>query len=184
MSPEGDLLLQAEKVATLLASYGIPALLIGAGAMAVHHHVRMTRDVDLGVAVPFKTLLALESPFREAGWQVEFRPPGIDDPLDGVVDVLTRPGLVQIVNFGNTFPAVIDDALLASPLRVTPQGALRVIPLPFLIIMKIYAGGRKSQIDILELLSANPDTDRASLLALCKKYRLGGLEPLLEEQED
>jgi hypothetical protein len=42
---------------------------------------------------------------REAGYEVEVREPDGRDPLGGMIDVLGPAGLVQIVNFGERFPA-------------------------------------------------------------------------------
>jgi hypothetical protein len=36
----------------------------------------------------------------------------------------------------------------------------------------LYAGGRKSALDILELLDRNPELDRDALRALCATHRL------------
>jgi hypothetical protein len=66
---------------------------------------------------------------------------------------------------------VIGDALAtASPL--VPNSTLRVVDLPHLIAFKLYAGGPKSRLDILELLSRNPSLDRNALHTLCEDYRL------------
>jgi len=177
------LLDEAEAVARFLEGQGIPVMLIGAGAMAVHHYVRFTRDLDMGVAVSVKLLQDLCGRLQASGWNVECRLPDHEDPLGGVVDIMTHSGLVQIVNFGGTFPAVILDALEIKPVPVRVGSPLRVIPLPYLIAMKLYAGGRKSQADILELLKYNPDLDRSQLESLSRRYRLRGLKALLKESE-
>jgi hypothetical protein len=39
----------AERVASLLVRNDVPALVIGAVAMAAHRYVRYTEDIDLGV---------------------------------------------------------------------------------------------------------------------------------------
>lgn len=46
---------------------------------------------------------------------------------------------------------------------------------------KLYAGGMKSKADIVELLNRNPDADRDEIRMLCQRYRLRGLEPLIQE---
>lgn len=181
MNPATTLLDEAEALARLLQAEGIPALLIGAGAMAVHHYVRFTRDLDLAVAIPVQKLQELAEGLQSRGWNVTCRLPDLDDPLGGVMDVMTGTGLLQIVNFGERFPAVIQDALQADPVPVRPGSVLPVIPLPYLIVLKLYAGGRKSEADILELLGSNPELDRKELEALCQRYRLRGLKALLQE---
>jgi len=48
-----DLLDATEQIADLLERRGIHAIVIGAAAMAAHHYVRHTEDVDLGVNMLF-----------------------------------------------------------------------------------------------------------------------------------
>lgn len=82
-------------------------------------------------------------------------------------------GFVQAVNFDNSpsngFPAVIRDALKAMG---PPTGKLRVVPLRYLVAMKLYAGGEKSRRDIEALVQNNPDEDWEAVRALCKSYGL------------
>ena len=112
---------------------------------------------------------------------VELREPDGQDPLGGVVDVRGPFGLVQIVNYGGRFPAVIDDGLAAADTVIRPGSRLRIVPLPHLVALKLYAGGTKSRADIVELLSRNPDADLAAIRDLCRSWRLRGLDPLIEE---
>jgi hypothetical protein len=78
---------------------------------------------------------------------------------------------------------VIEDAVQASTLRVRQGSSLKLVPLPHLIALKLYAGGHKSQADIVELLVRNPDLDLNAVRSLCLKYRLKGLEELIEEAD-
>jgi hypothetical protein len=112
---------------------------------------------------------------------VELREPDGQDPLGGVVDVRGPFGLVPIVNYGGRFPAVIDDGLAAADTVIRPGSRLRIVPLPHLVALKLYAGGTKSRADIVELLSRNPDADLAAIRDLCRSWRLRGLDPLIEE---
>jgi hypothetical protein len=89
--------------------------------------------------------------------------------------------LVQIVSFADRFPAVIDEAVKASTLSVRPGSSLKLVPLPHLIALKLYAGGHKSKSDIVEVLSRNPDLDLDAVRKLCRKYRLRGFDKLLAE---
>jgi len=105
---------------------------------------------------------------------VEFREPDGDDPLGGTIDVVARSGgFVQVVNFDNSpsngFPKVIRDAIQALG---PPTGKLRVAPLPYLVAMKLYAGGEKSRRDIQALVQNNPDEDWEAIRALCMGYGL------------
>ena len=101
--------------------------------------------------------------------------------IGGVVDVRGSFGVVQIVNYGGRFPAVIDGGLAAADTVIRPGSHLRIVPLPHLIALKLYAGGTKSRADIVELLSRNPDADVAAIRDLCRSWRLRGLDPLIEE---
>src|SRR5690606_6199820 len=116
---------------------------IGAIALAAHHYVRQTEDLDFGINASLPKMRQLTESFRKAGFQVDFREPDAEDPLGGVIDVRGPFGLVQIVNFENRFPAVIADAVRASTLVVREGSSLRLVPIPHLIALKLYAGGYK-----------------------------------------
>jgi hypothetical protein len=178
-----DLLDTTERIAGLLAEQGVEAMIIGAAAMAAHRYVRHTEDIDLGVNMPVRDLATVAGILRTAGFEVVVREPDGHDPLGGVIDVSGDFGLVQIVNFGERFPAIIDSGLASSTLRTRADGPLRIAPLPHLIGLKLYAGGMKSKADIVELLRNNPSADRDSIRDLCRLYRLRGLEPLIQEAD-
>jgi hypothetical protein len=171
----------AEAVAETLRKHGVEAIVIGAIALAAHRYVRYTDDIDLGVNAELATLRALVEKLRGEGYGVELREPDADDPLGGVIDVSGPAGLVQIINYADRFPAVIDDALAASTLVVHAGSALRIVPVPHLIALKLYAGGFKSKADIVELISRNPELDLNEVRDLCRRYRLSGLDELLGE---
>ena len=42
-----------------------------------------------------------------------------------------------------------------------------------LIALKLYAGGRKSELDVLEVLACNPEADLSVIRELCERFRLG-----------
>ena len=131
--------------------------------------------VDLG------TLIQVADALQTAGFEVELREPDGQDPLGGVVDIRGPFGLIQIVNYGGRFPAVIDGGLAAADTVIRSGSRLRIVPLPHLVALKLYAGGTKSRADIVELLARNPDADMAAIRDLCQGWRLRGLEPLIEE---
>lgn len=178
--PEG-VLRAAERVAEALATHGVEPLVIGAAALAAHGYVRFTEDLDLGVSTDIATLHAIAADLRLAGFDVVLREPDGEDPLGGVVDVAGPFGLVQIVNYGGRFPAVIETGLAAADLVVRPGSRLRIVPLEHLVALKLYAGGAKSRADIVELLVCNPGADLAAIREVCRRYRLRGLEPLIAE---
>lgn len=183
MAQPNGLLEAAELIAAALAERNVESVVIGAAALAAHHYVRHTEDIDLAINVAIRDLGAVADGLRAAGYEVVVQEPDGQDPLGGVIDVSGPFGLVQIINFGERFPAVIDSGRADATLRVREGGSLRIIPLDHLIALKLYAGGMKSKADVVELLRRNPDADRESVRRLCRKYRLRGLEPLIREAD-
>ena len=171
----------AERVASLLVANGVIAVVIGGVALAAHRYVRHTEDIDLGVDADVPKMRVLAAVLRAEGFVVELYEPDGDDPLGGVIDVSGAFGLVQVVSFANRFPAVIRDALAGDDVRIRPGSALRLVPLAQLVALKLYAGGLRSKSDIVELLRRNPDADLETIRGTCKRYRLRGLDRILEE---
>jgi len=171
----------AEDVVGILKGHRIDAVVIGAVALAAHHYVRQTEDLDLGVNADLPAMRALTESFRRAGYTAELREPDGDDPLGGVIDVSGPFGLLQIISYANRFPAVIEDALRLSNLVVREGSPLRIVPIPHLVALKLYAGGYKSKADIVELLARNPGVDLDEIRTVCAQYRLEGLDELLAE---
>ncbi len=171
----------AEDVVVILKRHRIDAVVIGAVALAAYRYVRQTEDVDLGVNADLPTMRTLTEALRQAGFTAELREPDDDDPLGGVIDVSGPFGLLQIISYAGRFPAVIDDAVRFSTLVVREGSPLRIVPIPHLVALKLYAGGYKSKADIIELLSRNPDVDRNAIRAVCEQYRLTGLDELITE---
>jgi hypothetical protein len=171
----------AEEVVSILKQHRIDAIVIGAVALAAHHYIRQTEDVDLGINANVRAMRAVRQSLQELGFTAEFREPDGEDPLGGVIDVSGSFGLVQIISFADRFPDVIDDALRACTTALRENSGLKLVPIPQLVALKLYAGGYKSKADIVELLRHNPDVDIDALRAVCVKYRLRGLEPLIRE---
>ncbi len=178
---ESPLLKAAESVAAILRDAGFETILIGGVAMAAHHYIRLTDDLDFALNAPVRSMHGIAATLGQAGFCAEFHEPDSDDPLGGVIDVAGDFGLIQIVNFGERFPAVIEDALRFTDIAASGSPAFRVIPLPHLIALKLYAGGSKSRADIVHLLERNPDADLEVISGMCERYRLCGLAPLIEE---
>jgi predicted nucleotidyltransferase len=181
MKPKAPILRAAEQVADILKQQQVEAVVIGAVALAAHNYVRHTRDIDLGVSTDPATLRRVLNALREAGFTAELHEPDGADPLGGVIDISGNFGLLQIVNFGGRFPVVIEDALRSATMVVRPGSSLKLVPLPQLVALKLYAGGVKSKADILELLRRNPDADLDIIRATCKRYRLKGLDETLAD---
>lgn len=181
MEDSDAILRAAEDVIGILQRYRIDAVVIGAVALAAYEYIRQTEDVDLGVNADLSTLRAVAESLRESGYTAELREPDGNDPLGGVIDVTGPFGLLQVVNYGGRFPAVIEDALRLSTLVVREGSPLKIVPIPQLIALKLYAGGYKSKADIIELLLRNPELDLDEIRSVCRQYRLAGLDELVAE---
>ncbi len=181
MDKAGPLLDAAEQVMQILGRHQVGAVVIGAVAMAAHRYVRFTHDLDLGVNADIPTLRNLTSSFRAAGFKAELREPDGQDPLGGVIDISGPFGLLQVISFADRFPAVIEDALQETTLALRPGSPLKLVPLPQLVALKLYAGGLKSKADVVELLKRNPEADSGELRNVCRRYRIRGLDEILRE---
>ncbi len=171
----------AERIAGMLAAAHVPFVVIGAVALAAHRYVRFTEDIDLGVLADLALMRGIAGSLRVEGYDVAFHEPDGEDPLGGVIDVSGPFGLVQIISFEDRFPAVIRDALKGEDVRIHPGSMLRIVPIPQLVALKLYAGGWKSHADIVELLRRNPEADVDVIRATCRKYRLRGLGQVLKD---
>jgi hypothetical protein len=181
---ESDLLLAAENISAILAENGSPSLVIGAVALAAHHYIRFTHDLDLAVDADVKLMRKHTETLSHAGYDVVFFEPNIDDPLGGVINVSGRFGLVQIISFADRFPAAIQDSLIEAELLLNSHSSLRLMPITQLIALKLYAGGYKAKGDVIELLKRNPDHDRSAITQAMKRYRLRGLAAIWKELDD
>ncbi len=181
MDNQDQLILYAEKVAAKAESMGAPLLVIGAAALAGHHYVRFTRDLDLAGNLPLNIMRDLTEACKADGLEADLRLPDANDPLGGVLDLQGPFGLIQVISFADRFPAVIRDALNDKPLVVGESLHLRMIPLPHLVVLKLYAGGFKSKADIIEVLSRNPEEDLDAIEVLCHRYRISGFEEIRRE---
>ncbi|WP_426756689.1 hypothetical protein [Myxococcus sp. Y35] len=181
----------AEQVVELLKRHDVPAIVIGAAAMAAHHYVRQTEDLDLAINVdPFKSFRQLEATLRAHGFEVTFEYPDDGDALGGVLRILGADfDPIEVVNFQNPWPSARDatvlvrEAMQAAHMPLGPGSPLHVVSLPYLIALKLYAQGRKSINDVVELLEHNrANLNVAELRDVCSRHGLRpSLEPLLEE---
>jgi len=171
----------ADRVVSVLGAMGVPAIVIGAVALAAHRYVRHTEDIDLGIDADLPKMRLLGAALRDDGFDAELYEPDGQDPLVGVIDVFRSFGLVQVVSFAGGFPAVIRDALGGEGLGVCPGSELRLVPLAQLVALKRYAGGIRSKADIAELLRRNPEADLDVIRETCRSYRIGGLDEILQE---
>jgi hypothetical protein len=175
----------AERVRAALAEHGVDCALIGAMAMAVHNYARSTRDLDLGTATdPFRVLAPLARELRAQGLDAVLNEPDHDDPLGGVVNVSGDDfDPIQIVNFLNPLGGGENPGLEAvQQATPVPGTSFRVVDLPHLIALKLYAGGPKSKLDVIELITRNPTLDLERTRDVCARFGLGeALSSLLND---
>jgi hypothetical protein len=181
MEQEPDVFFHAEQVARQSMVFGSDLLVIGAAALAGHGYVRLTMDLDLAGNLPAQRLRDLCAALQESGYVAELREPDANDPLGGVLDVQGRFGQIQVISFEGRFPAVIQDGLAGATLRLREDSLLKIIPLPQLVALKLYAGGFKSKADIVEVLSINPAADLDEIETLCGRYRVSGFAEIRRE---
>jgi hypothetical protein len=188
----GDYFSNAERVAAAARALGVETAIIGGSAMAIHHYVRATDDLDLATCTnPYVELRRLEDTLQAQGFKTERRLPDDQDPLGGVLRVWTDVDdegepvdLVEVVNFfnperprPNPGPRAIRDAV-----QLDPSTSLRYVQLPDLIALKLYAGEKRDEADIVELLVKNPDADLEAVRATAKPYdEHGKLEELIAD---
>ena len=78
--PEANLQ-AAERVVGVLERHGVPAVVIGAVALAAYRYVRHTEDIDLGVDADLQAMRMLVATLREEEFTADLREPDDDDPL-------------------------------------------------------------------------------------------------------
>lgn len=168
----------ADRVASLLADQGTASALIGAAALAVHNYPRATDDVDIAVAVEsLASLRRVSDALGAAGFDCQLAEPDGEDPLGGVITLRGESfNDIQIVNFHNPIaprrnpgPAAVRSAQSG----LIEGSRLRVVDIPHLVALKLYAGGAQSRSDVVELMERNPDADWAEVERVCTDYGLG-----------
>ena len=180
----------AEEIATLARGLGIETALIGAYALAAHHYVRATSDLDLGAVTSLPDLQRLKDALEERGYRAKLNYPDEQDPLGGVLAIWVREDEagdpiepVEIVNFLNPYRPRVSPASEAIrhaiPLREKP--ALRYVRLVDLIAMKLDAGGPADVVDVVRLLEKNPTADREEIRATCLRYGFHIIDTLIAE---
>jgi hypothetical protein len=166
----------ARRVYELLAANALDSAVIGSIALALHGYVRATRDLDLGVALAsFGPLVKIAESLSAEGFGIHVGEPAPDDELGGVVTVSGADfDPIQIVNL--TAPGgkrgKLARAAIAAAQQV-PELKLPVVDVPHLVALKLAAGSRKDELDVLELLDANPTEPLSHVREVCKQHRLG-----------
>lgn len=182
----------AERVAGVARQLGIETALIGAAALAAHHYVRGTDDIDLATSVdPRTTLRELQEALVQLGLHAKLNMPDDEDVLGGVLGVWEREDaegtpleVVEVVNFHNPYHPRPNPAAhaIGNAMPLEEGSQLRYVRLPDLIALKLYAGGRTDLADIGELLVKNPLADVDEIRIVAARYdRDGNLERLIAE---
>jgi hypothetical protein len=168
---------EAEKIAALLREQGVETAVIGAVAAAVHGYPRATADLDLASSVdPYRVLQPFAGRLVTLGYEALLHEPDADDPLGGVLTVRGRSFReIQIVNFANPWRGgtPLGREAIEHAMR-NALGSLSVVDLAHLVALKLYAGGPQGKLDVIELLSRNPDADVGAIRAVCKRFGLAG----------
>jgi hypothetical protein len=176
----------ARRVFDRLARTNLDSAVIGSVALAVHGYVRATRDLDLGVAaLTFGSLREVAEALRDEGFRVHVGEPAPDDILGGVVTVEGDDfDPVQVVNLmapGGRHGKLAREAIASA--QGVPEFGLPVVDVAHLVALKLLAGSRKDELDVLELLGANPDMSVDRIVEVCRRHRLGRrLETLLSRK--
>ena len=167
----------AQAIAASLLDGGAESAVIGAIALAFHGYVRATQDVDLATHVdPQAVLRGLERTFQQQGYATQLILPDAEDPLGRVLSVTGEDfDAVQVVNFYNPWTAARnpgESSIRTAEARI-PGYDLRVVDVPHLVALMLYAGGARNTSDVLELIVRNRDVDRDAIRRLCEQFDLG-----------
>ena len=155
-----------------LSDLGIPHGLIGGWAVIAWGRVRATRDLDWLAVIPASRRKEAITALSTLG-APEWRPPGEDDPVAGLIRVVSQ----------NPEDAVIDIILAASAAdraaltRCLPVdlggGSLPAVRREDIIAMKLQAGGAVDLEDASELLRVHAGRlDEAMLAEACRARRV------------
>jgi hypothetical protein len=161
-SAPGQSALLMMDVAARLRSEGIPYVVIGAMAAAVHGSVRASLDADALVSVTISDAKSLQGGFSTEGLMTELRIGDADDPI---------PALLAISDgFGNRVDLLIglrglDPVAFARARNVTFFGeSLSVVGREDFIAMKVFAGGPQDLADARQVMDIDRDALDVDLL--------------------
>lgn len=162
-----------ERVASHLATEGVPHAVIGAAALAAAGISRSTFDVDLLTTDRRILDAAFWRPLRAADLSIEVRRGDLDDPLAGIVRLQAageRP--VDVVVGRHEWQA------RAVARARTGVGPAPVVAPSDLVLLKLYAGGTQDLWDIRELLALPEST----VLVAQVEAELAGLPAEMRER--
>lgn len=158
----------------MLTTRGAKTAVIGAVALAVRGYARGTDDLDLATVTDVFTVLRdISLELASLGYEADLVLPDADDALGGVLSV-AAPGaaLVQVVNYLNPWRGwTVVGKEAVDTAEPNLLGDLAVVDIPHLVALKLYAGGNKSRLDVLELLDRNP-TALPEVETVCERLGL------------
>ena len=157
------------RVVRRLTERGFPHRLIGAAALAAHGVSRSTSDLDLLVADPAVLDPEVWADVTPPGFELEIRRGDASDPLLGVVRLDEVIG--EDPDWGHV-PAGVDVVVVPGPwaARMTTSDGpvlsvagtrVTAVDLVDLVLLKLYAGGRRDLEDIHALLDTVGSDERA-----------------------
>jgi hypothetical protein len=155
MHRKTELVTLLERVVAALERARVACAVCGAGALAVHGIARSTYDIDLLTTDPRALSDATWRALAGTAAHVEIRRGDDDDPLRGVVRVTQdgeRP--VDVIVGRHAWQTALVDAADAARVLGT---SVRVVGVPALILLKLYAGGPQDLWDIEQLLAVGGD---------------------------
>lgn len=178
-----------ERVAKIAGDLGIRTTVIGAYALAAHHFVRATEDLDLATSIQLDDLQRLRTAIEQSGFHCRLETPDELDDLGGKLTVWVRSDEdgdpideVDVVNFLNVHRPRRNPAgdAIRNSIPVARGSALRYPPLADLIAMKLDTRAPRDEVDVVAVLRANPDADLDEIRATCKKYGFDKIDELID----
>ncbi|MBM4135885.1 MAG: hypothetical protein FJ241_03540 [Nitrospira sp.] len=149
--------------------------LIGGYAVIAHGIERTTKDIDtLCVGSPYDSFgkdlsQFLKKHFHQKGAKVEYFPqsPDIHDPFQHEIIYIKDPkGIVPRIDIIIArYKWELEGLLSSEPEKKIP---INLLPKPYLIAMKLKAGGPKDDYDVIELYELLTDKEKEKTLKLTK----------------
>ncbi len=168
----------AEKLTVRARARGVKVAIIGAAALAAHKYPRSTNDIDLGFYGDPGLIYDLKRDLAADGVplaDMQSMPCDETDSLGGVLRIEGEDhDRVDLVNFCNPFTASHNPGIEAFHEADIPVEGydLVAIKLEHVVALALYGGGRKAELDVEEVLRANPEADVAKIREVCARYGL------------
>lgn len=146
-----------ERVINTLDSHGVPYLLVGGHAVALHGAVRGTVDVDIAVPLSKQAYVKAEQALRDIGLKPRL-PVGAEEMFDSRESYIKDKNLVawSFCNPGNPLEMVdiivtVDASLLKPATKRSGSLQVRIVALDDLIKLKQEAGRKQDLEDVRAL---------------------------------